>query len=142
MPSDFKFPRFQVLHVDDDPLNLRVVADVLSAFGHESFGVSSGPAGLDALGRQVFDLVLMDIHMPGMSGVDVVDRLRRSVGPERRTPVIALTADSHSRSRQDYIELGFQDFVTKPVLVSQLIGCVNRIVAQAARANERRLRSA
>src|SRR5206468_9590536 len=81
--------RLQILHVDDDPLNLRVVHDIMCAFGHVSFGATSGEAGLEQLGLRTFDLVLMDIHMPGMSGIEVVRRLRASVGPERLTPVIA-----------------------------------------------------
>jgi len=114
MPSDFKFPRFQVLHVDDDPLNLRVVADVLSAFGHESFGVSSGPAALEALGRQVFDLVLMDIHMPQMTGIQALERLRTGGGQNCQSPVVAVTGDT-TRERAEYIALGFDDYATKPI---------------------------
>ena len=123
MVSNLPEPRrLQILHCDDDLLNLRVVEDIMCAFGNVAFGVSSGEAALEQLGARTFDLVLMDIHMPGMGGIEVVQRLRASVGPERVTPVIALTADCHSRSRQDYLKLGFQDYVTKPILVSQLTG--------------------
>jgi CheY-like chemotaxis protein len=131
-----------ILHVDDDPLNLRVVADIMGAFGHGTFGVVSGQAALEALGKQAFDLVLMDIHMAGMGGIEVVRRLRSSVGPERLMPVIALTADAQARGREAYLELGFQDFVTKPILVSQLLASVVRVAARAALANHPRLRSA
>ena len=134
--------RFKVLHVDDDALNQRVVADIMAAFGHDAFRANSGEDALEELGRRVFDLVLMDIHMPGMSGIEVVRRLRASVGPERWTPVIALTADAESRTRQNYLDLGFQDLVTKPILVSRLLESVDKVVAQAAFANARRLRSA
>lgn len=127
--------RLQILHVDDDLLNLRVVEDIMCAFGQISFGVSSGEAALEQLGQRAFDLVLLDIHMPGMSGVEVVQRLRASVGPERLTPVIALTADCHTRTRTQYLQLGFQDYVTKPILVSQLweaiIKAVGRSVPEA-----------
>jgi CheY-like chemotaxis protein len=128
--------RLQILHVDDDLLNLRVVQDIMCAFGHVSFGAASGEAGLEQLGLRTFDLVLMDIHMPGMSGIEVVRRLRASVGPERLTPVIALTADWHSRTRENYLDLGFQDFVTKPILVSQLCLAINTAVDQARHAGE------
>jgi CheY-like chemotaxis protein len=121
----------QVLHVDDDGLNLRVVRDILQAFGHQSFQASSGPQALEQLGGRIFDVVLMDIHMPGMNGVEVVRQLRASLGPERRTPVIALTADTLSRTRQDYLSLGFQDMVTKPILVSRLIESLTRVMASA-----------
>lgn len=131
VPNAFEPRRLQILHVDDDPLNLRVVEDIMCAFGHVSFGASSGRAALEQLGQRTFDLVLMDIHMPGMSGIEVLRRLRASVGPERLTPVIALTADCHSRTREEYLKLGFQDYVTKPILVSQLCEAIMKAVGRA-----------
>jgi CheY-like chemotaxis protein len=141
MVSNLREPRrLQILHVDDDLLNLRVVEDIMCAFGHVAFGATSGQEALEQLGQRTFDLVLMDIHMPGMSGIDVVRLLRASVGPERLTPVIALTADCHSRTREQYLHLGFQDFVTKPILVSQLCGAVMKAVGHALQADEYGLR--
>jgi CheY-like chemotaxis protein len=128
-----------VLHVDDDALNLRVVSDILQAFGHVAYQASNGADALEQLGNRIFDVVLLDIHMPGLSGFEVVQRLRASLGPERRTPVIALTADTLSRTRQDYLGLGFQDLVTKPILVSRLIESLTRVTADSrSRALERR----
>jgi hypothetical protein len=129
-----------VLHVDDDPMNLRVVEEILTAFGHKSVRAASGAEALARLADQPFDVVLMDIHMPGMSGIEVVRRLRASVGPERLTPVIALTADWHTRTRENYLDLGFQDFVTKPILVSQLCMAINLAVDNARHAGEPGLR--
>jgi CheY-like chemotaxis protein len=126
---DPQSPRLQVLHVDDDVLNRRVVKDILQAFGHDAYQASNGVEALEQLGVRIFDAVLLDIHMPGLTGVEVLQRLRASVGPERLTPVIALTADTLSRTRQDYIGLGFQEFVTKPILVSRLIESVTRVTA-------------
>jgi CheY-like chemotaxis protein len=142
MPSVPQPKGYQILHVDDDPLNLRVVADVMGCFGHHAFGACSGEMALEELGSRVFDLVLLDIHMPGMSGIEVLRRLRESVGPERWTPVIALTADTYSRSRQNYLDLGFQDLVIKPILVAQLLDTVVNVITRAGQANERRLRMA
>ena len=121
-----------VLHVDDDPMNLRVVDEILSAFGHNAVKASSGAEALGQLSRQVFDVVLMDIHMPGMGGIEVLDRLRLSDGPSRDTPVIALTADLSSRRPVDYQGLGFCDFVAKPILVSGLIQAIVRAAAHSA----------
>lgn len=126
----------RVLHVDDDPMNLRVVQEILTAFGHSAVMAASGREALEHLSAEVFDVVLMDIHMPEMSGIEVVERLRASVGPERNTPVIALTADVLSRRPQDYATLGFDDFVSKPILVSGLMASVQRA---AGRAPPRRL---
>lgn len=123
-------PKLTVLHVDDDPMNLWVVEDVLGAFGHRTVRAEGAQAGLEALESEAVDVVLMDIHMPGMSGIELVQRLRRGDGPNRSTPVIALTADVLTRSKQDYLALGFNDYVSKPILVSRLLGALSRATAK------------
>jgi CheY-like chemotaxis protein len=115
-----------VLHVDDDPMNLRVVEEILGAFGHASVKAASGAEALQHLAERPFDVVLMDIHMPGMSGIEAVEHLRARPGPERDTPVIALTADVVSRHPSEYRALGFCDFVAKPILVSGLLASLKR----------------
>ena len=121
----------KVLHVDDDPMNLRVVQEILGAFGHQAVMACSGEEALERLSVESFDIMLLDIHMPGMTGVETIERLRRSPGPEHSLPVIALTADVYSRRPAEYIALGFNDFVSKPILVSNLMSCINRCTAQA-----------
>jgi CheY-like chemotaxis protein len=121
----------KVLHVDDEPLHLRVVEDILLAFGHATTNVRSGREALDCLARESFDLVLMDVHMPAMSGVEVIQRLRASSGPERSTPVIAVTADVVTTSPDEYRAMGFNDFIAKPVLVNGLMASVMAAVGQA-----------
>lgn len=124
-----------VLHVDDDPMNLRVVEEILSAFGHNTVKASSGAEALGLLARQVFDVVLMDINMPGMDGIEVVERLRVSGGLSRNTPAIALTADLATRRPGEYLGLGFCDFVAKPILVSRLVRAVVSAAAHDAPAS-------
>ena len=102
-----------ILHVDDHPVNRRVVAEVLSALGHRSVEAACGAEALDQLRLQAFDLVLMDINMPGMSGIEVTRQLRNFRGAGRDTPVIALTSEVE-RSTADYLALGFDDYVAKP----------------------------
>lgn len=113
-----------VLHVDDDPMNLRVVEEILTAFHHRSVKAHSGAEALRHVAEQAFDVILMDIHMPGMTGIEAVARLRDLPGPEHDTPVIALTADVTSRSPEDYKALGFNGYVSKPILVSGLLAAI------------------
>jgi CheY-like chemotaxis protein len=120
-----------ILHVDDDPMNLRVVQEILTAFGHDAVMAHSGAEALQRLDSQAFDVVLMDIHMPEMGGLEVVSRLRRAAGPQRDTPVIALTADIVTRQPQEYAALGFTDFVSKPIMVSTLMAAVVRAACGA-----------
>jgi CheY-like chemotaxis protein len=119
----------KVLHVDDDPLNLRVVQEILSAFGHTTVSVSNGVEALARLGSERFDAALLDIHMPGMTGIEVLQTLRRSGGPERDLPAIALTADIVSRRPADYLTLGFTDYISKPILISGLMAALYRATA-------------
>jgi CheY-like chemotaxis protein len=122
----------RVLHVDDDALNLRVVEEILKAFGHVAVAASSGLEALEHLRHQAFDLVLLDIHMPGMTGIDVLKQLRAATGPERATPVIALTADVFTLRPDEYLQLGFNDFVSKPILVSGLLAAITKVAASPA----------
>jgi CheY-like chemotaxis protein len=121
----------KVLHVDDDPMNLRVVQEILGAFGHQAVMACSGAEALERLSVEPFDIVLLDIHMPGMTGIEVVQRLRKEPGPESRTPVIALTADVYSRRPAEYVALGFTDFVSKPILVAGLMDTIKRCASPA-----------
>ena len=111
------YPKFErplvVLHVDDDPMNLRVVEEILVAFNHTAVKTTSGAEALKILERQSFDVVLMDIHMPAMGGIETVERLRAGDGPGRDTPVIALTADIFSRRPEEYRALGFTDIIRR-----------------------------
>ncbi len=116
-----------ILHVDDDPMNLRVVEEILTAFNHRSVKAGSGAEALRHVAEQAFDVILMDIHMPGMSGVEAVERLRALPGPEHDTPVIALTADVSSRRPEDYQALGFDGYVSKPILVSGLLDAIKAV---------------
>ena len=79
-------------------------------------------------------MVLMDIHMPDMDGVEVVRYMRSMAGPGRDTPVIALTADALSHTHEEYLALGFSDFLTKPVLVFDLMASMQRAVTATPRA--------
>ncbi|WP_296594799.1 response regulator [Phenylobacterium sp.] len=121
----------KVLHVDDDPMNLRVVQEILGAFGHQAVMACSGQDALERLAVEAFDLVLLDIHMPGMTGIEVIEKLRASPGPERNIPVIALTADVYSRRPAEYVAMGFNDFVSKPILVSGLMATIKRCAGPA-----------
>ncbi len=94
-----------VLHVDDHVVNRRLVQDILGGYGHEAVGAASGQEALDLLDHQLFDVVLMDINMPGINGIEVVRRLRGMPGPARTTPVVALTSEV-SRTVADYLALG------------------------------------
>jgi len=122
----------RVLYIDDNDVNLRVVAAMLEALQVTVTCCSTPADGLDVLGRERFDLVLTDIHMPEMSGFDVLRELRLRKGPNRGAPVVALTADL-TRDAAQYRELGFDGFIPKPVTLRPLCEMLLQVLPAADR---------
>ncbi|THD82009.1 MAG: response regulator [Phenylobacterium sp.] len=121
----------RLLAVDDNAINLLVVDQMLSALGHDVAKAASGREALELLERQVFDLILMDIQMPGMSGIEVLEALRAGTSPNRDAPVLALTADVTSGGRDRYLELGFTEHASKPIQVQALTQAMADALAAA-----------
>ncbi|MGZ6018029.1 MAG: ATP-binding protein [Phenylobacterium sp.] len=126
----------QVLAVDDNAVNLLVLDQLLSSFGHEVAKAASGAQALELLAERPFDLVLLDIQMPGMTGVEVLQQLRAAEGPNRTAPVVALTADVTSGGRQRYLGLGFTEHSSKPIQIGELVEAITRAMAADPRARK------
>jgi len=107
-------PALTVLIVDDEPINRLVLARMVEHFGSRCEEAASGAEALALLRSRRFDLVLMDIHMPQMSGIQALQQLRAGAGPNREAPVVAVTGDT-TRDRPEYIALGFDDYANKPI---------------------------
>jgi signal transduction histidine kinase/CheY-like chemotaxis protein len=118
-----------VLIVDDNEINLLVLEQLLTAFGHRAVKAGSGATALEQLAVRPFDLVCMDIQMPGMSGIQALNQLRARPGPNRDVPVIALTADVTSGGRARYLSLGFDEHCAKPIQIPDLVDAIARAVA-------------
>lgn len=127
-----------VLVVEDNVVNQEVVAQMLRALGCRVRVACSAADGLKALCETRFDLVLMDIHMPGMDGAAALQRFRN--GPSRRhpfvtpaaTPVIAVTANALEGDAERFLALGFDDYLSKPFRQSQLHTMLKRRLSPAA----------
>ncbi|MET0273366.1 MAG: ATP-binding protein [Phenylobacterium sp.] len=124
-----ELPPLRVLAVDDNPVNLLVLDQLLSALGHSVAKAGGGAEALEMLAAQPFDLVLLDIQMPEIPGTEVLARVRVTDGPNRTAPVVALTADVTSGGRRRYLELGFTEHTTKPIQVEDLVETMMRAVA-------------
>ena len=123
-----------VLIVDDNAVNLLVLNQILTAFGHRVTQAADGPEALARLDVQRFDVVVMDIQMPGMTGVEALHRLQAGSGPNKLTPVIALTADVTSGGREMYLAQGFSEHRTKPIEIEPLMDAITAATAKPARA--------
>ena len=102
----------RVLLAEDNPVNAMLARTLLRREGAQVEHVADGDAALAALARDEFDLILMDVRMPGLSGLEATQALRaRGV----RTPVVALTANAFDDDRRACIEAGMDDFLVKPL---------------------------
>ena len=122
-------PVLSILCADDNPTNLLVLEQLLGAMGFRIRVANGGREALEAMTTETFDLVLMDIQMPEMTGIDVLQALRAQAGPNRETPLIAVTADAMTLGADRYLDLGFAGFVTKPVQVQSLVSAMMAAVA-------------
>lgn len=121
-----------VLLAEDNPVNRRLVTKILTKRGHAVITADNGEAALAEYGRRPFDVVLMDVDMPVMDGIEATARIReqeRATG--RRVPVIALTANAMTGDRERCIEAGMDEFITKPFTAAQLCQAVeSRVTAE------------
>jgi signal transduction histidine kinase/ActR/RegA family two-component response regulator len=115
-----------VLVVDDHEINRRAMSLMLEPLSAETTLAASGGEALSLLAARAFDVVLMDVHMPDMSGPEAVKRLRLAIGPNRRTPVIAVTGATEERDIRDCLAAGMDDWVAKPIDAGQLYNALAR----------------
>jgi PAS domain S-box-containing protein len=119
----------RILLAEDNQVNAVVASALLKKAGHRADVVGDGEEALEALARARYDLVLMDVHMPRLDGLDATRRLRALDGAAANVPVIALTANAFEEDRQRCLEAGMDDFVTKPVTPTALYAVIDRWAA-------------
>ena len=115
--------RERVLIVEDNEKNMKLVRDVLQATGYRTLEATTGEEAVELALSQAPALVLMDVQLPGIDGVEALERLRQN---ERTAsiPVLALTAQAMSGDRERFLEAGFDGYLAKPVDVGELIEAV------------------
>jgi len=114
----------RVLLVDDNAINRRVVQMFLAPYGPEVTEASNGREALDRLEQASFDVVLMDVHMPVMDGVEAVRCVRGSGKPWAEVPAIMLTADAMQGDRERYLDTGANGYVSKPIDQRELLTAI------------------
>ncbi|HTV00264.1 MAG TPA: ATP-binding protein, partial [Luteitalea sp.] len=124
-------PRLKILAAEDHVVNQRLLRAFLAPGRHDVHVVGSGIDALAALDADTFDVVLMDIQMPGMDGVECVQAIRTRATADRDIPVVALTANAMAGDRERYLADGFTDYVSKPVTMQALTDALWRVTATA-----------
>jgi signal transduction histidine kinase/DNA-binding response OmpR family regulator len=122
---------FKILAVDDDPINLQVVVDYLSVQGYEADQVLSGIEALKTVEQDHYDLILLDIMMPGMSGYEVCRKLRENHSANE-LPVIMLTVKDQVSDLVEGLDAGANDYLTKPISKGELLARVKTHLESAS----------
>jgi two-component system sensor histidine kinase RpfC len=126
----------QLLIADDQPTNITVLQRLLEKAGHKAIAVNSGEEVLDAIEQGDFDAVIIDLHMPGVSGLDVLKQARVMQAGRTPTPFVMLSADATTSTVRQCEQAGARAFLTKPVQVARLLDTLSDI-ASAPAATER-----
>jgi CheY-like chemotaxis protein len=126
----------RILVADDNPVNQKLAVRLLEKRGHRVVLAENGSEALDALAQEPFDLVLMDLHMPGVDGIAATLAIREQ---EKLTgfhqPIIAMTAAAMNSDQARCLEAGMDDYLSKPIDLRKLDGLLSVYVRQRGAEN-------
>jgi len=126
----------RVMVVEDHPVNRKFVGILLEKMGCEVTFCENGQLGVEAAERSMFDLILMDVHMPVMDGLTATRTIRAMQGPISQVPIIVLSADVMNEAKDKALAAGVNDFVSKPVQAAQLQAVMQKCLAPTAAATQ------
>lgn len=118
-----------ILIVEDNPMNLKLLRDVLQVEGFEVLEAVTAEKGLELARSRRPDLVLMDIQLPGMDGITALKELKRDPAT-REIPVIAVTASALPMERKEILSAGFDGYQAKPISVRELLAEVRSMIGR------------
>ncbi len=122
----------RILLAEDDRINQVVITRMIKEGGHFVETVNNGIEALRAINEKKFDVVLMDIQMPEMDGIEAVSRVRENEkGTQVHVPIIALTAYALQGDREKYLSVGMDDYIAKPVQMNNLLETIAKVVEKS-----------
>jgi signal transduction histidine kinase/DNA-binding response OmpR family regulator len=121
--------RLAILVAEDNKTNQQVAIAILSQAGHAVHVVETGREAVAAVERRPYDIILMDVQMPEMDGLQATARIRALPGPAGTIPIIALTAHAMTGARQAYIDAGMNDYISKPFHPPALLAKIDKLTS-------------
>jgi CheY-like chemotaxis protein len=118
-----------VLFIEDDPMNRRVVADMLDVAGANMAEAESAELGLQMIDENDYDMALVDLRMPGMDGMAAIRAIRARDDAKAKLPIIVVTADTAIDLRERCLDAGADEVLFKPVAMDALFEAMGRILA-------------
>jgi signal transduction histidine kinase/ActR/RegA family two-component response regulator len=128
-PRPVPVAALRILVAEDNAVNQLYLAALLRKAGHDVTLVANGRLAVAAVRDGDFDVVLMDVQMPDLDGLEATAQIRALEAPKRRVPIIALTAHAMTGAKEEYIGAGMDDFVSKPIDAALLLGKLARVAA-------------
>ena len=122
----------QILVVEDNDKNMKLFRDVLLAKGYRTLEATTGGEAVSLAAEHCPDLVLMDIQLPDIDGVEALGRLRAD-GRTASVPVLALTAQAMDGDRERFLAAGFNGYISKPVNIAEFVATVKRYCGEGSR---------
>ncbi len=122
----------RILLAEDNVVNQKVAVGLLSRLGYLTDVVGNGLEAIEAIGRQHYDVILMDIQMPEMDGEEATAVIRSTVASDDQPRIIAMTAHALAEDRARFLAAGMDDYVSKPIRVEQLCEALSRAAEQVA----------
>ena len=130
--NTLKGQNLRLLLVDDHPINRQVVSLFLRPFNMRIVEATNGKEALEALRRETFDVVCLDVHMPVMDGTQTIAAIRASDEAWANIPVIALTADAMTGDKERYLGMGMDGYLSKPISERDLVTEIARVCGMTA----------
>jgi CheY-like chemotaxis protein len=121
-----------ILFVEDDAMNRRVVRDMLTVAGAHMDEAENAEIGLKLIDEHDYDIVLMDLRMPGMDGLTAIGHIRARNDAKAGLPVIVVTADTAIDICQKCIDQGADEVILKPVAMNKLFDAIGRLIARGS----------
>lgn len=127
--SEKSYPR-KILVAEDNPINQRLATHILKNWGHSVVVTSTGRQAVEAWESEPFDLILMDIQMPDMDGLEATRVIRaKESGTARHTPIVAMTAHVMSGDRENCLTAGMDEYLTKPIRREELREAIEKLTS-------------
>jgi len=125
MPQRIGNSTLKILLADDSPVNRKVAEHLLAQMGYTIDMVVDGLEVIEAIQQKQYDVILMDIKMPNLDGVETTHRIREMLTENKQPRIVAMTADAISGGRERYLALGMDDYISKPVRTEELAQVLN-----------------
>lgn len=116
----------KIIVAEDSSVIQNLTKKILSQLSYEIVAVKNGQQVIDLMEKDSYDLILMDIHMPVMDGMDCARTIRKMKGDQKNIPIVAITGNANNYSQDEFIAAGINEFLPKPLNYDNLVELVKK----------------